>query len=63
MIMSFKLSSNKLLIYMGKIKQINIKNQAYYFFNDMINITDKISYENNGICNIKYITIRKIDDY
>ena len=63
MIMSFKLSSNKLLIYMGKIKQINIKNQAYYFFNDMINIIDKMSYENNGICNIKYITIRKIDDY
>ena len=63
MIMSFKLSSNKLLIHMGKIKQINIKNQAYYFFNDMINIIDKMSYENNGICNIKYITIRKIDDY
>ena len=23
---------------MGNIKQINIKNQTYYFFNDMINI-------------------------
>ena len=25
---------------MGNIKQINIKNQTYYFFNDMINIKD-----------------------
>ena len=25
---------------MGNIKQINIKNRTYYFFNDMINITD-----------------------
>ena len=25
---------------MGNIKQINIKNRAYYFFDDMINIRD-----------------------
>ena len=25
---------------MGNIKQINIKNQAYHSFNDMINIKD-----------------------
>ena len=25
---------------MGNIKQINIKNQTYYFFNDMIRIKD-----------------------
>ena len=25
---------------MGNIKEINIKNQTYYFFNDMINIKD-----------------------
>ena len=25
---------------MGNIKQINIKNRPYYFFNDMINIED-----------------------
>ena len=39
---------------MGNIKQINIKNRTYYFFNDMINIKhfhpslikiDKKSYE------------------
>ena len=43
---------------MGNIKQINIKNRTYYFFNDMINIkdfdpslikTDKKSYKNIGI--------------
>ena len=26
---------------MGNIKQINIKNQTYYFFNDMINIKSR----------------------
>ena len=26
---------------MGNIKQINIKNQTYYFFNDMINIKNR----------------------
>ena len=25
---------------MGNIKQINIKNRTYYFFNDMINIKE-----------------------
>ena len=25
---------------MGNIKQINIKNRTYYFFNDIINIRD-----------------------
>ena len=23
---------------MGEVKQINIKNQSYYFYNDMINL-------------------------
>ena len=27
---------------MGNIKQINIKNRTYYFFNDMINIKNLI---------------------
>ena len=57
---------------MGNIKQINIKNRTYYFFNDMINIkdfdpslikTDKKSYKNIGIYHIGYITIKKIRDY
>ena len=57
---------------MENIKQINIKNRTYYFFNDMINIKDfdlsllnidKKSYKNIGIYNIGYITIKKIDDY
>ena len=57
---------------MGNIKQINIKNWTYYFFNDMINIRDfdlsllkigKKSYKNIRIYNTGYITIKKIDDY
>ena len=58
-------------IKMGNIKQINIKNRTYYFFNDMINIKDfdpslikmdKKSYENIGIYIIGYITIKSISD-
>ena len=57
---------------MGEIKQINIKNQTYYFYNGMINIKDfdakslkidKKSYKNIGIYNIGYIAKKKIDDY
>ena len=55
---------------MGKVKQINIKNQTYYFYNEMIIKDfdarllkiDKKSYKNIGIYNIGYITIKKIDD-
>ena len=57
---------------MENIKEVNIKNRTYYFFNDMINIKDfnwsllkidKKSYNIIGIYNIGYITIKKIDDY
>ena len=57
---------------MGLVKQIDIKNRTYYFYNDMINIkkfdsnllkTDKKSYKDIGIYNTGYITIKKIDDY
>ena len=57
---------------MGTVKQIDIKNRTYYFYNDMINIKkfdsnllkiDKKSYKDIGIYNIGYITIKKIDDY
>ena len=53
---------------MGTIKQINIKNRTYYFYNDIINLEnfdssllklDKKSYKDNGISNIGYITIKK----
>ena len=56
---------------MGEVKQINIKNQTYYFYNNIIIIKnfdarllniDKKSYKNIGIYNIGYITIKKIDD-
>ena len=57
---------------MGEVKQINIKNRTYYFYNDMISLKnfepnllkiDRKSYKNIGIYNIGYITIKKIDDY
>ena len=57
---------------MGEVKQINIKNRTYYFYNNIIDLKnfdarllkiDKKSYKNIGIYNIGYITIKKIDDY
>ena len=52
---------------MGNIKQINIKNRTYYFFNDMINIKkfdsslltiDKKTYKSIDIYYIGYITMK-----
>ena len=56
---------------MGTVKQINIKNRTYYFYNDIADLEnfdssllklDKKSYKDIGIYNIGYITIKKIDD-
>ena len=56
---------------MEKIKQIEIKNRTYYFYNDIINIeefyssllkVDKTLYRDIGIYYIGYITIKKIAD-
>ena len=56
---------------MGVVKQINIKNRIYYFYNEIIDLkyfeamllkTDKKSYKNIGIYNTGYITQKKIDD-
>ena len=54
---------------MGKVKQIQIKNRTYYFYNDMINIEefdsnlmDKKSYKDIDIYYIGYIAIKKLDD-
>ena len=56
---------------MGEVKQINIKNRTYYFYNDMINTKnfksnllkiDRKSYKDIDIYNIGYIAIKKIDD-
>ena len=55
----------------GEVKKIEIKNRAYYFYNNMINLKnsesnllkiDKKSYKNVGIYNIGYLAIKKIDD-
>ena len=56
---------------MGRVKQINIKNRTYYFYNDIIDLEnfdlsllkiDKKSYKNIGIYTIGYIKIKKIGD-
>ena len=55
---------------MRNIKEISIKNQTYYFFDDMVNITsfdpnllkiDKKSYKNIDIYYIGYITVKDFD--
>ena len=55
---------------MGNIKKINVKNRTYYFFDDMINITnfdpnllkiDKKSYINIDIYYIGFITMKDSD--
>ena len=56
---------------MGTVKQINIKNRTYFFYNDVIDFENfdssllklgKRSYKYIGIYNIGYITIKKIGD-
>ena len=54
---------------MGVVKQIDIKNRTYYFYNDIIDLKDldarllkidKKLYKNIGIYNIGYITIENL---
>ena len=54
---------------MGKVKQINIKNWTYYFYNDQINSKnfdarllkiDKKNYKEIGIYYIGYVTVKKM---
>ena len=54
---------------MSEVKELNIKNQTYYFFNDIIDIRnfysnllkiDKKPYKNIDIYYIGYITIKKM---
>ena len=56
---------------MGSIKEINIKNRTYYFYNDIIDIKsfdsnnlklDKKTYKDLDIYNIGYVTIKRIGD-
>ena len=56
---------------MGEVKQVNIKNRTYYFYN-IIDLKDfdarllkvnKKSYKSINVYYIGYITILKIDDY
>ena len=54
---------------MGEVKQINIKNRTYYFYNDQINLkdfdarllkVDKKNYKEIDIYYIGYVTVKKI---
>ena len=54
---------------MGKIRQINIKNRTYYFYNDQINLkdfdasflkVDKRDYKEIDIYYIGYVTVKEI---
>ena len=56
---------------MGQVKEINIKNQTNYFFDDMVNVKnfhsnllkiDKKSQKDTDIYYIGYITIKKFRD-
>ena len=56
---------------MGNVKELNIKNQTYYFFDDMIDIRnfqsnllkiDKKPYKDIDIYYIGYITMKKFND-
>ena len=56
---------------MGEIKELNIKNRTYYYFDDIIDIKDfqsnllkrdKKQYKDIDIYYIGYIPIKKIDD-
>ena len=57
---------------MGEVKELSIKNQTYYFFDDMIDIKyfhsnllniEKKPHKNIDIYYIGYIMIKKFDDY
>ena len=54
---------------MGEVKQINIKNRTYYFYNDQINLkdfdarllkVDKKNYKEIDIYYIGYVTFKEI---
>ena len=57
---------------MGEVKQINIKNRTYYFYNDIIDLKDfepnllkidKKHYKDINIYYTGYIAIKKIDEW
>ena len=53
---------------MGEVKQINIKNRTYYYYNNQINLkdfdlrllkTEKKDYKETDIYYIGYVTVKK----
>ena len=54
---------------MGEVKEINVKNRTYYFYNDQINLrdfgarllkVDKKNYKEIDIYYIGYVTVKKL---
>ena len=54
---------------MGEVKQINVKNRTYYFYNDQINLkdfdarllkVDKKDFKEIDIYYIGYVTVKKL---
>ena len=54
---------------MGEVKQINVKNRTYYFYNDQINLkdfdtrflkVDKKDYKETDIYYIGYVTVKEL---
>ena len=51
---------------MGEVKQINIKNRTYYFYNDQINLKDfdarllKVDKKDQKEIDIGYVAVKKI---
>ena len=54
---------------MGEVKQINVKNRTYYFYNDQINLkdfdarlleVDKKDYKEINIYCIGYVTVKQL---
>ena len=51
---------------MGKIRQINIKNRPYYFYNNQIDLKDfgasllKVDKKEIDVCYIGYVTFKEI---
>ena len=61
--MELRSNNNLMNLYMGKVKQTEIKNQAY-FYKDIMNIEefDSNLYKDIDIYYTGYITIKKNDD-
>ena len=57
--MELRSNNNLMNLSMGKVKQIEIKNRTYYFYNNIINI----EVFNSSLLKIDKISYKDIDNY